>query len=362
MELLELLQEVAQLNVSDIFLIAGRPLCVKRNERIQNQSEDRLTPEQTEQMIKRIYQLANRQSMDRLLLKGDDDFSFSLKGIARFRISAFRQRGSLAAVIRVVPFSLPDPAALSIPEDVLRFADLPHGLVLVTGPSGSGKSTTLACIIDRINQSRNAHIITLEDPIEFLHNHKKSIVSQREIELDTESYVVALRAALRQSPDVILIGELRDIDTIGIAMTAAETGHLVISTLHTLGAANTIDRIVDVFPSERQSQIRLQLSMVLQGVISQQLLPASRDRLLPVFEIMRSNNAVKNMIREAKTHQLHTVIASAASQGMCSMDSGLYAMAQNGDIDVQTAIVRSLAPELMQKRLGVQENGNKATP
>ncbi len=351
MELLSLLQEVVELGVSDVFIIAGRPLCYKRNEKIQNCSEEKLTPEATEKMLQSIYRIANGRAMERLLLNGDDDFSFSLAGIARFRISAYRQRGSLAAVIRVVPFSLPDPAALSIPEDVLRFADLPHGLVLVTGPSGSGKSTTLACIIDRINQSRNAHIITLEDPIEFLHPHKNSIVSQREIELDTESYVVALRAALRQSPDVILIGELRDMDTISIAMTAAETGHLVISTLHTLGAANTVDRIVDVFPAQRQTQIRLQLSMVLQGVVSQQLLPARDDKLLPVFEIMRSNNAVRNMIREAKTHQLHTVIAAGMDQGMCSMDSGLYTMVQNGEIDAQTAIVRSLAPELLQKRL-----------
>jgi twitching motility protein PilT len=351
MELLGLLREVALLGVSDIYIVAGRPLCFKRTERIQNRSDEKLTPERTQQMIHNIYQLANARSMERLLLNGDDDFSFSLQGVARFRISAYRQRGSLAAVIRVVPFTLPDPKALHIPEEVLVFGDLPHGLVLVTGPSGSGKSTTLACIIDRINQTRSAHIITLEDPIEYLHNHKLSIVSQREIELDTESYVVALRAALRQSPDVILIGELRDTETISIAMTAAETGHLVISTLHTLGAANTIDRIVDVFPSERQAQIRLQMSMVLQGVVSQQLLPASSDRLLPVFEIMRTNNAVRNMIRESKTHQLHTVIAAGADQGMCSMDSGLFAMAQNGDIDAQTAIVRSLAPELMHKRL-----------
>ncbi len=351
MEILSLLKDVVSLGVSDIFIIAGRPLCYKRNEHIQNCSEEKLTPESTRQMLQSIYGLANDRNMARILEHGDDDFSFSLKGVARFRISVYRQRGSLAAVIRVVSFSLPDPKSLHIPEEVLRFANVPHGLVLVTGPSGSGKSTTLACIIDRINQNRNAHIITLEDPIEYLHSHKKSIVSQREIELDTDNYVVALRAALRQSPDVILIGELRDTETISIAMTAAETGHLVISTLHTLGAANTIDRIIDVFPAQRQAQIRLQLSMVLKGVISQQLMPSRDDNLLPVFEILTSNNAVRNMIRESKTHQMHSVIAAGAVEGMCSMDAGLLAMVQSGDISMQDAITRSLEPELLQKRL-----------
>ena len=323
MEILSLLKDVVSLGVSDVFIIAGRPLCYKKNERIQNYGKDKLTPEDTQRMLQSVYHLAGDRSMDRLLQHGDDDFSFSLTGISRFRISVYRQRGSLAAVIRVVSFSLPDPKTLHIPEEVLSFADMPHGLVLVSGPSGSGKSTTLACIINRINQNRNAHIITLEDPIEYLHGHKKSIVSQREIELDTDNYVVALRAALRQSPDVILIGELRDTETISIAMTAAETGHLIISTLHTLGAANTIDRIIDVFPAQRQAQIRLQLSMVLRGVVSQQLLLTGEDELMPVFEILHSNNAVQNMIREAKTHQLHSVIAAGAAQGMRSMDEGL---------------------------------------
>lgn len=351
--LLNLLKEVTTLGVSDIFIVAGRPLAFKRNERLQNRGEEKLTPDLTLEMLRQIYVLADGRSMDRLTDQGDDDFSFSLPGVARFRASAYKQRGSLACVIRVVAYTLPDPKRLHIDDDILSFADVPHGLVLVTGPSGSGKSTTLACIIDRINSTRSAHIITLEDPIEYLHSHKKSIVSQREIELDTANYIVALRAALRQSPDVILIGELRDTESISIAMTAAETGHLVISTLHTLGAANTIDRIIDVFPSQRQAQIRLQLSMVLQGVISQQLLPTSEDELLPVFEIMHSNSAVKNMIREAKTHQLHSVIAAGAAQGMRSMDNGLFDLFKSGQIDAQTTMIRSLAPELMKKRLGL---------
>jgi twitching motility protein PilT len=226
-------------------------------------------------------------------------------------------------------------------------------VVLVTGPSGSGKSTTLACIIDRINSTRNNHIITLEEPIEFLHPHKKSIVSQREIALDTDNYLTALRAALRQTPDVILIGELRDPETISIAMTAAETGHLVISTLHTLGAANTIDRIIDVFGPQKQVQIRLQLSMVLQAVVSQQLLQVRDGSLVPAFEVMTANTAIRTMIREAKTHQIGSVILSSAQDGMVSMDNALIRLIEENLIDAQTALSYSENPESFAKRLHI---------
>jgi twitching motility protein PilT len=252
-----------------------------------------------------------------------------------------------------VAFDLPDPSTLGIPPVVLDQAQKKKGLVLVTGPAGSGKSTTLSCMIDQINQTRNAHIITLEDPIEYLHRHGKSIVSQREITLDTESYVVALRAALRQAPDVILLGELRDSETIDIAMTAAETGHLVISTLHTVGAANTIDRIVDAFPANQQGQIRVQLGMVLQSVVSQQLVRNTTGSIMPVFEIMIVNDAIRNMIRESKIHQIDSVITSSQADGMITMDASLVKLCKEGKINDTTAIAYATQPELMKKRLAM---------
>lgn len=256
-QLNELLASAVQQDASDIFLIPGMPVSFKIHGQIQSIDDRKIFPEEMNLYISSIYALTDGRSMKRVQETGDDDFSFSVKGLSRFRASVMRQRGSLAAVIRLVRFDLPSPEELHIPESIIGLSQLSKGLVLVTGPAGSGKSTTLACIIDRINQTKNAHVITLEDPIEFLHRHQKSVVTQREIGLDTDSYVDGLRAALRQAPDVILLGEMRDYETIRIAMTAAETGHLVISTLHTTGAANTIDRIIDIFPANAQQQIRV---------------------------------------------------------------------------------------------------------
>ena len=261
-------------------------------------------------MIRQIYELAGGRSMDRVLNEGDDDFSFAVPGVSRFRANIFRQRGSLAGVIRVVRFELPDAGALHLPREIVDISRMTKGMVLVTGPAGSGKSTTLACIIDAINEAREAHVITLEDPIEYLHRHKKSVVTQREIATDTGSYVTGLRASLRQAPDVILLGEMRDYETISIAMTAAETGHLILSTLHTIGAANTIDRVIDAFPPAQQQQIRTQLSMVLNAVISQQLVPTVDGGVQPVFEIMFLNNAIRNMIRETITKETAVTYSS----------------------------------------------------
>lgn len=221
----------------------------------------------------------------------------------------------------------------------------------MTGSAGSGKSTTLACLIDQINSTREEHIITLEDPLEFLHRHKKSIVSQREVSSDTESYKVALRASLRQSPDVILLGEMRDYETIGVAMTAAETGHLIISTLHTIGAANTIDRIIDVFPANQQRQIAVQLSMVLQAIVSQQLVPDVNGNVIPAFEIMTVTPAIRNMIRENKVPQIDGVVYSSNREDMISMDSSLLKLYQEGKITKETALVYASNPEMLQKRL-----------
>ena len=346
-----LLNKATQENASDIYMISGRPLSYKVDGIIKEISEERLMPEDTQDLIEEIYKVSGNRSITRVSDKGDDDFSFSLPGVARFRVSAYKQRGTLAAVIRVVAFDLPNPSSLGIPDIVLKLGEKKKGLVLVTGPAGSGKSTTLSCIIDQINANRNAHIITLEDPIEFLHRHNKSIVSQREISLDTSSYVVALRAALRQAPDVILLGELRDSETINIAMTAAETGHLVISTLHTVGAANTIDRIVDAFPAEQQGQIRVQLAMVLQAVVSQQLVPNNDGHVMPAFEIMLVNDAIRNMIRESKIHQIDSVITSSQADGMITMDASLMRLYKEGQISDLTALAFSTQQELMKRKM-----------
>jgi twitching motility protein PilT len=289
--------------------------------------------------------------MEHFIKTGDDDFSFAVPGLARFRVNAYRQRGSLAAVVRVVSFDIPDWRSLHIPESVMKLAEVEHGMILVTGTAGSGKSTTQACIIDRINQIREGHIITLEDPIEYLHRDQKSIVSQREIAIDTQDYLSALRACLRQAPDVILLGEMRDHETIRTAMTAAETGHLVIATLHTNGAVNTIDRIIDSFPSGQQGQIRVQLSMVLRTVVSQQLLPDKNGGLVPAFEVMHMNPAIRSMIRDSKTHQIASAIAAGGGEGMVSMDQSILALYQSGDITLETALDCADNPEQLRRRV-----------
>lgn len=347
---LEFLSKAANEHASDIFIIAGRPLSIKTDGHLQTYG-GRIMPEQTEEILNVIYQMANNRDISKLHATGDDDFSFSIPGLSRFRINAYKQRGSLAAVIRVIAFQLPDPAELSIPDDVMNIADLTKGMVLVTGSAGSGKSTTMACLIDRINHSREGHIITLEDPLEYLHRHDRCIVSQREICTDTKNYLTSLRATLRQSPDVILLGEMRDHETIQTAMTAAETGHLVLSSLHTLGAANSINRIIDVFEPSQQHQITVQLSMVLQAVISQQLIPDINGKNIPVFEIMHLTPAIRNMIRDGKLHQIEGVISSSAPDQMRSMDHSLLELYQQGRITQETAIRYALNPEMLRRRL-----------
>ena len=308
-------------------------------------------PDEMNDMIKQIYELAKNRSMEKVQSHGDDDFSFAIPGVSRFRASVFRQRGSLAGIIRVVRFELPDAGQLHLPKSIIDVSRLTKGMVLVTGPAGSGKSTTLACIIDEINRTRNAHVITLEDPIEYLHRHKMSVVTQREIVTDTDSYVSGLRASLRQAPDVILLGEMRDYETISIAMTAAETGHLILSTLHTVGAANTIDRVIDAFPPNQQQQIRTQLAMVLDAVISQQLIPTLDGGVQPAFEIMFLNNAIRNMIRESKIHQIDGIIATSQEEGMVSMDNSLIRLYRDGVISRENAVAYSSNSELMEKKL-----------
>ena len=339
-------------NASDLFIVAGGPVCEKLNKQIVSIEEERILPKDSEELITQLYAQAQRP-MDRYLREGDDDFSFSVGGLARFRVNTYRQRGSLAAVVRVVAFGIPDWQELHIPPQVMELANLTDGMVLVTGTAGSGKSTTQACIIDRINQNRSGHIITLEDPIEYLHRNNKSIVSQREIAIDTEDYLSALRACLRQAPDVILLGEMRDYETIRTAMTAAETGHLLIATLHTKGAVNTVDRIVDSFPSGQQDQIRAQLSMVLRTVVSQQLMPSTDGGMVPAYEIMHVNDAIRNMIRENKSSQIDAAITSGASEGMISMDISICELYKAGKITADTALECSDNVETQRRRMGV---------
>ena len=365
--LLDYLDRAVKDNASDLFIVAGGPVCEKLNKQIISIGEERILPKDSEELITQLYAQAQRP-MDRYLREGDDDFSFSVGGLARFRVNTYRQRGSLAAVIRVIRFELPDPEKLGIAQEVLLLADdqgdrnnRNGGLVLVTGAAGTGKSTTLACMIDRINHNRDCHIITMEDPIEYIHRHKKSIVTQREISIDTPGYLEALRSALRESPDVILLGEMRDYDTISAALTAAETGVLVFSTLHTSSAADTINRIVDVFPDKEQA--RTQLAQVLKAVVCQQLVPSTEEDgegglvRIPVFEIMKSTDAVQNMIRENKVNQLNAVMQSGAGEGMCTMDGNLLKLCREGKITKSTALKyrTHYGYEYMEKRLGNME-------
>lgn len=350
--LLDYLDRAVKDNASDLFIVAGGPVCEKLNKQIISIGEERILPKDSEELITQLYAQAQRP-IDRYLREGDDDFSFSVGGLARFRVNTYRQRGSLAAVVRVVAFGIPDWQELHIPPQVMELANLTDGMVLVTGTAGSGKSTTQACIIDRINQNRSGHIITLEDPIEYLHRNNKSIVSQREIAIDTEDYLSALRACLRQAPDVILLGEMRDYETIRTAMTAAETGHLLIATLHTKGAVNTVDRIVDSFPSGQQDQIRAQLSMVLRTVVSQQLMPSTDGGMVPAYEIMHVNDAIRNMIRENKSSQIDAAITSGASEGMISMDISICELYKAGKITADTALECSDNVETQRRRMGI---------
>lgn len=347
----ELLTKAVELGGADVFLVPGAKALCQVSGDLVPLDEQVIMPDSVEVLITRLYEMAKRD-MSRLQTTGDDDFSFAVGGLSRFRVNTYKQRNSLASVIRVIQFGIPDYKSLSIPETVMDVAEKTKGLVLVTGPAGSGKSTTLACLIDRINATRAGHIITLEDPIEYLHRNKKSIVSQREVGLDTANYVTALRACLRQAPDVILVGEMRDHETIQTALTAAETGHLVISTLHTVGAANTIDRIIDAFPPVQQQQIRIQLSMVLQGVVSQQLVPALKGGIVPAYEIMFLTNAIKNMVREAKIHQIDSAIASSAAAGMVRMDTSLERLAKDGIIASETAQRFATNPDVLRQKLG----------
>ena len=345
----ELLITAKENKASDVHITVGLPPKMRINGILVDMDYPRLLPPDTEAVISTMMSDKRLQQFEEL---GEIDFSYSIPQIGRYRVNVFHQRGSMAASIRLVSTKIPLPEELGIPKSVVDLYQKKRGLVLVTGHTGSGKSTTLASIIDRINSMREVHVITLEDPIEYLHNHKKAMVNQREVGLDTHSYSNALRAALREDPDVILVGEMRDLETISTAITAAETGHLVLSTLHTIGAASTIDRIVDVFPPHQQQQIRVQLSMVLESVISQQLIPtADKKSRVAAFEVMHSTPAIKNLIREAKSPQINSTIQTSKKLGMQTMDDAIFDLYMKGDIDKENAVSYAQDSQIMEKRI-----------
>lgn len=352
MHITELMKIGVEKNASDIFLTVGVPPVFKIDSELEKYGDSPLMPNDTRDLIHQLFH--DEAKYNEFLKRGEFDFSYSVPGIGRFRVDVYVQRNSHAAAIRVLKFDTLDTSKLRIPDEVLDVRNLTKGLVLVTGPTGSGKSTTLACIIDMINRERQCHILTLEDPIEFIHKHNRSIVDQREIGIDTQSYQAALRASLRQAPDVILIGEMRDYETMSIAMTAAETGHLVLSTLHTIGGAKTVDRVIDVFPSNQQDQIRIQLSTVLKAVVSQQLVPKIGGGRVPAFEIMIVNHAIRNLIREGKIPQIEAAIHSGRSEGMISMDYSIAQLYKEGAITDIDAKHFSLNPETLQRYINAK--------
>lgn len=345
----ELLRTAKERGASDLHVTVGIPPKIRVHGDLTDTDYPRMLPADVEAIIRPTM---SEQVQKILKEKGEADYAYSIPGLGRYRVNVFKQRGSYAFVMRLVGTTVPQASELGIPDSVVELTGRKRGLVLVTGPTGSGKSTTLASLIDIINTIYNSHIITLEDPIEYLHNHKKSVVNQREIGLDSQGYSQALRAALREDPDVILVGEMRDLDTISTAITAAETGHLVFSTLHTIGAASTIDRVIDVFPPHQQQQIRIQLASVLEAVISQQLIPLQDGKgRVAAFEVMHATVAIKNLIREAKTHQIDSIIQTSKKLGMQTMDDAIYDLYLRRKIDAERALTFAQDPFTLERKL-----------
>ena len=337
------MQKSIDLSASDLHLTVGAPPILRlKGDLAPVSGADILGPEQIEQLI---FELVSDEQKDLLLTQKEIDFSFAYGEEARFRVNAFHQRGYLAASLRRIPLKIPALDDLNLPKILGDFCNLPQGFILVTGPTGHGKSTTIAAMIQRINETRPVHIITIEDPIEYIYPHEKSLVDQREMHLDTYSWEVALRSALREDPDVVMIGEMRDYETIASAITIAETGHLVFATLHTNSASQTVDRIIDAFPEMQQQQIRVQLSSILEGVIAQRLVPSIPGDLIPAVEMMLPSPAVRSVIRDGKTHQLDNIIATSFDQGMVSLERALAQLVNDGKLDPQVAKLHALHPE-----------------
>jgi twitching motility protein PilT len=347
----DLLMEVVHRKASDLHLSSGAHPSVRVRGRLGPLEEyPKLSSSDTREII---YSILTGDQRQRLETNWQLDFAYSIPGHARFRVNAYYQRGAIGAAFRLIPFGLTSIEDLGLPATVHEFTRRPRGFVLVTGPTGSGKSTSLAAMIDEINNTREEHIMTIEDPIEFLHGHKKCIVNQRELGSDAHSFADALKAALRQDPDVILVGEMRDLETISTALTAAETGHLVFATLHTQDTAQTIDRIIDVFPAHQQGQVRVQLSVALQGIMTQQLLPtADGSGRVVACEVLVPNPAIRNLIREGKTHQIYSVLQTSSAAGMQTMDTSLATLVREGKITQKLAEARSGTPEELKRLLG----------
>lgn len=350
MNIFDLLKKSIEIGSSDIHITVNSTPIARVKDSFVSLSETILTKEHTQSMVR---QISGEKNLKKIEENGECDFSVSIESGERFRVNVYKQKGNFAIAIRTIASHIPDFNTLGLPEVLKTFTEKHKGLVLVTGPTGSGKSTTLASLIDLINKNQQRHIITLEDPIEYVHNHKKSLVNQREIGQDTESFYTALRSILRQDPDVIFVGEMRDIETISIALTAAETGHLVFSTLHTVGATKTIDRIVDMFPSSQQQQVRTQLSTVCEGVISQQLVKTIDGRKrVAAFEVMVANSAIRNLIRENKTYQIQNIIQTGSKEGMQSMDQDLVNLYRKGFISKDSALSRCTDYEFTSRLIG----------
>ncbi|MCM1261665.1 MAG: type IV pilus twitching motility protein PilT [Butyrivibrio sp.] len=345
----EIMRTAHDAGASDVHITVGVPPKMRVNGNLVTMDYPKMLPADTLEIVLEVMTEVQRERFEE---RGEYDMSFSIPELGRYRVNAYKQRGTCAMALRLVSTQVPAPEVLGVPESVINLYERKRGLILVTGPTGSGKSTTLAAIIDKINNNRDAHVITLEDPIEYLHQHKMSMVNQREIGLDSQSYANALRAALREDPDVILVGEMRDFETISVAITAAETGHLVLSTLHTIGAASTVDRVIDVFPPHQQQQIRVQFANVLEAVISQQLIPTMDGRgRVAAFEVMHANHAVRNLIREGKSHQLVSVMQTNRKMGMITMDESITQLYFEGKIDREMAIQFAVDPDGMQSKI-----------
>jgi twitching motility protein PilT len=356
----DILLEVIDAGASDLHLTVGAPPMVRERGRLRPLDYPKLTSQDTREIV---YSILNNDQRKKLENEWQIDLSYSVPSKARFRVNAYFQRASIGAVMRTIPQDIPAFESLGLPDILKDFTRKPRGFVLVTGPTGSGKSTTLASMIDMINDQRHEHIMTVEDPIEFLHRHKNCVVNQRELGADAQSFALALKSALRQDPDVILVGEMRDLETMSTAITAAETGHLVFATLHTQDTAQTVDRIVDSFPPAQQHQVRTQLSIALQGIVTQQLLPtADGQSRIAACEVLVPTPAVRNLIREGKTHQLYSALQTGGSHGMQTMDAALADLVRGGLITRQLAESRSSTPEELKRLLENDGAGVEAAP
>jgi twitching motility protein PilT len=347
----EVLTKMIEARASDVHLTPGRPPVLRVRGMITSLEEyPPLTPQQTRDVI---YGILNDDQRKKFENNKQFDFAYAIPNVARFRVNCYFQRGSISAAFRHTPSQIPNLSELGLPSVLEDFTRKPRGFVLVTGPTGSGKSTTLASMVDIINDVREEHILTIEDPIEFLHKHKKCIVNQREVGSDAPDFATALRAALRQDPDVILVGEMRDLETVSTALTAAETGHLVFATLHTQSASQTVDRVIDVFPPHQQAQVRMQLSIALQGIVTQQLLPtADGSGRIVACEVLVPTPAVRNLIREGKSHQIYSTIQTSGATGMQTMDAHLAQLVHQGKITRALAEQRASVPEELKRLLG----------